>query len=390
MKKVLLGTSAIALACAFASPAAAAEWEVKVGGYSNQAIGYGNSNPDFGIASDGTPVPGAKGSFDGVDVLSNTEVFFLPSITLDNGVKFGMNIQLEGNTSGDQIDESYMYITGSFGEIDIGSENSAGYKMTYAAPSVAKVPINSGSMSAWIPFDVGGSDLFRGTLGSSFIEVGENNDSQRITYYTPRIAGFQIGASYARDGKQDSSSATDSDTNLHDIFDVGANYVNTFGDFNVAISGRYGTASAPGAKDPEVWSAGAQLGYAGFTIGGAYAKSAKSGNQNGYSWDAGASYETGPWAFSGEYFYGRNVDNDHTSSKETYKAAELAANYKLAKGVTLFGFGAWVDYNGDGSYTTSVQNAPAGGGVVTTTTTTHVFDASVEGWVVGTGVGLNW
>ncbi len=116
MKKVLLGTSALALAGAFAFPAASAEWNVRVGGFMTQAVAFGSADANF------------SGDYDGIDVLSNTEIFFLPSITLDNGLKFGANVQLEGNTNGsDLIDESYMFIKGSFGEILLGSENSAGY-----------------------------------------------------------------------------------------------------------------------------------------------------------------------------------------------------------------------------------------------------------------------
>ena len=50
---------------------------------------------------------GVAGSdFDGLDVSTNTEILFLPSITLDNGIRIGANFQLEGETDGDQIDES--------------------------------------------------------------------------------------------------------------------------------------------------------------------------------------------------------------------------------------------------------------------------------------------
>ncbi len=44
MKKVLLGTSAIALASAFATTAQAVDWEVKVGGYMEQYAAW--SSPD--------------------------------------------------------------------------------------------------------------------------------------------------------------------------------------------------------------------------------------------------------------------------------------------------------------------------------------------------------
>ena len=102
MKKVLLGTSAIALAGAMAMPANAAEWDVRVGGYYNAMVAYGSTDLPTGNTAD----------FDGVDVSTNTEIFFLPSITLDNGIKIGANVQLEGETSGDTIDESYVYIKG--------------------------------------------------------------------------------------------------------------------------------------------------------------------------------------------------------------------------------------------------------------------------------------
>ncbi len=379
MKKVLLGTSAIALAGAFASPAAAAEWEVRVGGYMEQYVAYGD--PD---------VDSVSGDFSGIDSKQDSEIFFLPSITLDNGIKFGANIQLEGFQNSDQIDESYMQIKGSFGEILLGSENSAGYKMTYAAPDVSMLNVNSGSTTAFIPFSgtvtgtggttaIVGGDVFRGTLGTTFLENERNNDAQRFTYFSPRFAGFQIGASYARDGNQDSNSQLNEDATLSNIIDIGANYVNSFGDFNVAISGRWGTADAPAGDndDPTLWSAGANLGYGGFTIGGSYAVQNKAETESGRSWDAGVSYETGPWGFSFTYFNGKNQDDENATANgifidETLEQYLVAARYKLAKGVALHAFGAYVDFDEDA------------GDVIATP------GDDVDGFIIGTGVKINF
>lgn len=143
MKKVLLSTSAIALVGAFTSSASANEWDVDVGGYMEQFVAYSVDVDVDGINGDG--------GYQGVDVKSDAEIAFVPSITLDNGIQFGANVQLEGNTSGDQIDESYMFIDGAFGEILLGSENSAGYKMSYGAPDVTVVGVNSGSTTAFAP-----------------------------------------------------------------------------------------------------------------------------------------------------------------------------------------------------------------------------------------------
>lgn len=360
MKKVLLASSALALVGSFASPAAAAEWNMRVGGYMTQAVGFADVDANF------------SGEFDGVDVYSDSEIHFVPSITLDNGIQFGANIQLEGNTNGsDQIDESYMFIKGSFGEVLIGSENSAGYKMHYGPPNPGIVGINSGTFSAWIPFSTGGDNLFRATLGTTSLEVSGNNDSQRITYFTPRFAGFQLGASYARDGQQDSSGAVDTDTNLHDIFDVGANYVNTFGDANVAISGRYGTADDNSGSDSSIWALGLRVGFGGFTVGGSYAEQngASSARANGEAWGVGAAYETGPWALSLEYFHGSNQDNDALLSSDDEELEQFLVQiaYSVGQGVTVGAFGAWVDFDEDASN-----------------------DLDIDGFVLGTGISLGF
>ena len=297
----------MAMAGAIAAPASAAEWSMRVGGFMEQYVAFATSDANF------------PGEFDGIDSKQDAEIWFLPSITLDNGIKIGANVQLEAFQNTDQIDESYMFIKGSFGEVLLGSENSAGYKMTYAAPDVSFININSGSTTLFIPWSGGGagSDLFRRTLNTTFIENMGNNDAARFTYFSPRFSGFQLGVSYARDGNQDSNAQQDTDTNPGgfptDIFDVGANYVNSFGDFDIAVSGRWGTGSLAGTSDtPTIWSAGLNLGFGGFTVGGSYAEQngAATAQMNGEAYEVGASYETGPWGFSLTYQRGENQDND--------------------------------------------------------------------------------
>ena len=376
MKKVLLSTSAIALAGAFASTASAAEWNVRVGGYMEQFVAFSDADVD-GISGE---------DFTGVDSKQDAEIFFIPSITLDNGIKFGANVQLEANTSGDQIDESYMFIQGAFGEVNLGSENSAGYKMHYAAPDVTFLNVNSGSTTAFIPYsgsvtgnggpvDVG-DNVFRGTLGTTYLENFGNNDAQRLTYYTPRFAGFQLGASYARDELQDSNEQVNCDDRVCDIIDIGANYVNSFGDIDVAVSGRWGIAfnDEAGGDDPMVLGFGANLGYAGFTVGGSWAEQNDAGAADGTAWDAGISYETGPWGFSFTYFRGENVDNENVAlgADEELQQFLLGVNYKLAQGVDLGAFGAYVDFDED------LNDVGEAGG------------NDVDGFIVGTGIKISF
>ncbi len=151
--------------------------KVKVGGFYNAILSFSS-------------VDGAAGTdVDGADVVTNAEIIFKPSITLDNGIKIGAEIQLEADSGAntDQIDESFISITGNFGQVLIGSQNSAGYKLTKAAPDVSLIFANSSSLTAFVPFSgtAGGvntgDDFFRGTLGTTFLENGRNNDANRIT-----------------------------------------------------------------------------------------------------------------------------------------------------------------------------------------------------------------
>lgn len=418
MKKILMGTSAIAMAGA-AGQANAATWDLDWGGYFEASIAYSSID-----------TPGDNDGFDGVDVAQDAEIQFTPSITLDNGLTFGIDIQLEGNTSGDTIDESFAFVKGSFGQILIGSENSAGYKMTYAAPDVTWIGVNSGSLSQFIP-GIYDNDVFRGTGGTSFVEVGQNNDAQRITYFTPRFSGFQLGASYARDGGQDGGGQINDDAPgaLHDIFDVGANYVNSFGAFDVGFSARYGigtleagegtaaVAATPGlginsvtgntrvftsqarqdvllgnnpnlvavvdavdatpaaaggeGGDPEVYAFGATLGYAGFTIGGSYAKSDDTGflAQDGDFFDVGVSYTTGPWGVSFTYSHGENElsQNGPDSELDQYIAG---VTYKLGPGVAVGAFAGYAELDVPGDSFNDISD--------------------VEGFFIGTGFKLNF
>ena len=214
MKKILLCTSALA-ATSIGGTANAVE--VATGAVNLDIGGYFTST--FAVTSVDTGSALAATDFDGLDVFTDSEITFRPSITLDNGIIIGAEFQLEGNTSSDQIDESFLFAKGSFGKLIIGSENSAGYILTTATPDVSHILAQSSSLTGFIPysgsiFDANGdgieqagdsfqgSGLFRGTLGTTFIENDGNNDTNRITYFTPNFNGLVLGISYARDGGQ--------------------------------------------------------------------------------------------------------------------------------------------------------------------------------------------
>lgn len=342
MRKVLLGSTALVAASilAGATTAQAAEKiKLGLGGYMEQWWGY----------TDQDDVPTGTEDLNGFGSNSDTEVFFTGSTTLDNGITFGVNIQLEGNTSGDTIDESYAIIRGDFGEINVGSENSAQYKMGYIAPDVG-IGVNSGDTTAWASFaGIGGSTGYnRGGFGSTSVEAARANDVNRLTYYTPRFAGIQFGASYAPATQEDGFGTFDEDAILHDGFSLGLNFVESFNGIDVAVAGGYGRWEdvAGTTDDPEAWNVGLNIGFAGFTVGGSYAQANNDGTSvsggDMDSYDVGVSYSTGPWAVSLTYLHGER-DGSAGILEADLDIVHGSVNYALGPGVNFVGTVGYAD-----------------------------------------------
>ena len=113
MKKVLYGSTALVAAGALAAPAAAEEGiSLSLGGFYTVAFAVQDMDYDSGL--------GGPGDTNSTTMFANGEVHFKGETTLDNGITFGVRIELEAQSQGDQLDENYAYIEGSFGRLIIG------------------------------------------------------------------------------------------------------------------------------------------------------------------------------------------------------------------------------------------------------------------------------
>ncbi len=131
-KKVLLGTTALVSAGLVAQNAQAADpIELSVGGYHNWAFFF--TDTDDGAGTDGLPAePGFQ--LGDHDLKFDGEVQLRGSTVLDNGLEVGVRIEIEGETNGDQFDENYAWIEGSFGTFRFGNDDPAAAQMATAAP----------------------------------------------------------------------------------------------------------------------------------------------------------------------------------------------------------------------------------------------------------------
>src|SRR5690606_33652411 len=101
VRKTLLATTALAAAtglAAVASPAGAAErLSVSIGGYFQAYYGFWDVDPtDTGPAA----APTGENSYRSHDFFREAEIHFKGEVALDNGMKVGLDVQLEAETCG--------------------------------------------------------------------------------------------------------------------------------------------------------------------------------------------------------------------------------------------------------------------------------------------------
>ena len=151
-------------------------------------------------------------------------------MTLDNGIKIKTNVQLEANSAAvdsgnDDIDEHWMRISGSFGEIRMGTMDDAAMAMT------------TGYLGTWgtaagiLPaFDITDWVTNPSTVSTSTVaRVDSTSDGNHISYFTPRTAGFQVGASFIPSTSEDDDNERALNTaGDSDGYSVGVNYVTKF------------------------------------------------------------------------------------------------------------------------------------------------------------------
>jgi predicted porin len=371
MKKVLLGSTAlVALGLVPAMANAADKIELGLSGYFNAYLTAGSVDDNPGdIGAAGVREHG---------IGRESEIHFRGQTTLDNGIKVGVRVELEGETSADQIDNSYVYFDGGFGRVEVGSIWGPGLIMFYGSPG--HVISGHGRFASQNQTPLGPAG-FNNHYGYNVID----NVNDKIVYYSPRFAGFQIGLGYTPDDKSavgaDETGAgfnTDTDSgSVSEVVVVGVNYVNKFGGVDVALYGSYGegdvestaaTAAALNGIDPSTWALGATFGYMGFQVGGNYMRNNENfgvGTITGAGidrteWELGASYSTGPWTFGLAYM---NMETDGITgfSDDEHDYYSLGVRYAIGPGVTLIGGVQHHDIDASRNAAGVLRGAAAGG-----------------------------
>ncbi len=276
--------------------------------------------------------------------------------TLDNGMIAGASLVLEmgddegaSANQGDEVtfQEAFAYIEGGFGRVEIGGTDGAAFKMHYTSPwFVPGNGVDSPNIFNSAASSSGGS-TFAANSPSSYALITE--DAPKISYFTPRMSGFQLGASYTPDATvRDPFSngfgvSPTAGNGIQEVFEIAANYAGEIGSVELGVDVYYVSGEGPTtAPDPKEIGVGASLGFAGFTLGGAYKETEdlwlgvpSTSDAEETVWTVGLAYETGPWTVGVAIIDSEWTTTSSSNTPWRTEMIQVGGGYSLGAGVDL-------------------------------------------------------
>ncbi len=364
MKRLLLASTALIGFVAATSPAVA-EINMDLGGHFRGYAVY-NDNDEVGAAD----------SLHSFDFRRDTEIHFTGEATSDNGLTVGAHY--EGFVGGDiATDEAYAYFSGNWGRVNFGSEDGAAYLLQVAAPSadsnvdglrVNVQNINATGLDA-ATVGVSGVTGYTGVLTDAFssnvagagsllldYDHADFQDTERLTYLSPKYMGFQGGLSYAPEAGQKlignglAQATQDDDVNeFEDLWEASLRWDGEFEGFGISAGAGYSNASVEqesvvlgdAADDLDTWNVGLNVAFQGFSVGGAWLNSdtevgdgAAGAELESDTWVIGAAWDNGPYHVGVSYL---DQEIDVAGAEIEADKATIGAGYTYGPGMSFRG-----------------------------------------------------
>ena len=344
MKKILFAGTALTVAMIFSGPAAAGALELGVGGFTEQWVGHADNDRLDGEAD--------------VDLQSDTEIHFTGSSDLDNGLTVRARIEIEQATGGDaRFDEASVGVESGFGAIYFGQDDNASEKLAHAAPEVG-IGNQDGDFANWV---LQPDEVY--SFGATYSTV--DGDAEKITYFTPSFRGFQAGVSYTPNIDETTVAGTTIASEGNDAVTVALSYDGNLNGIDLGADVAYfrpedlSAGLASENNKLEIYRAGATLGYRNFTIGASIAEieedelAGATTSMDGRVWDIGVAYETGPIAFSLNYFETKHKADLANSRKDEVRSVMASASYSIAPGIAAKATVQHAEFEDEGGDATS-------------------------------------
>ena len=177
MRKILLGTTALAAAATLSANVALAD--VAISGYYEWRYTSTSSNI---TANDGTTFT------------NDSEITFNFSNKTDSGLTIGLVTELQADDGDTDIDESSLSISGGFGKIVLGNNDFVG----------DNYGVSSTDLPAEEIYQTGVDSL--AILNADLVDAG--GDNNKVAYHLPAMGGLTAGVSFADSGATGASDST--------------------------------------------------------------------------------------------------------------------------------------------------------------------------------------
>lgn len=180
MRKLLLGTTAIAAAATLSANAALAD--VSISGYYEWRYESRSSNTT---------------SLDGTQFASDSEIKFMFTNKTDSGLDISMKQEFETDAGNSAVQESSISISGGFGTLQLGSDDGI---------NDGPIPIASNDIISEEMLSVSTSNNLGIKDGDMANLAGNDN---KIAYYLPPMNGLTTGVSFTDGGEEGDADTTE-------------------------------------------------------------------------------------------------------------------------------------------------------------------------------------
>jgi hypothetical protein len=293
MRKLLLGTTALAAAGALITNAAIAD--VSISG--NYEWRY-NSRSSQQTALDGT-------TFD-----NESEVTMSFTNKTDSGLTVGMVTEFETDDGDSAINEASISIAGGFGKVILGGNDAAGEYYGIGSSDIIGEDTRPSVSSA--------------SIGTSDDIIAADGDENKIMYHLPAMGGLTAGISFT-----DSGETTGTDTTSY-----GARYTMDAGGNAITIAAATATKenATAGAADTDSQNLAVKVvsGDMTFVVAQGGIESAADDHQ---TTGAAVSYKMANGMVLGAYTMKSEDDKD---TNEEYTASGVEVQYTIAAGLKAF------------------------------------------------------
>lgn len=378
MKNILLATTGLFGAAMLATAAGAATPKVTLGGFTDFQVGITDDDRDQNLRETG--------------FRNDSEISIRVDGKTDGGLGYGAVIDLEADVTNDADNEgtnasrTFTYLSGNWGKVELGSNGGAETTTRVDASTLAVA--TGGINGSWTYFTNTGAAAAANGLGTTgnggfittargFVEHGSTTsladetfvNSNKITYYTPRYSGFQLGVSYTPDidDRGQTLGKTETGTSFGQVWSGGINYDGKLTKdvrFAASLTGEVGegdgnAVAANVVNDIETYQIGALVGYKGFSVAGSWADwsdslgAAGTAGDDASYWTLGAGYETGPFGLSVTYL---SSEVERGAAQNEFDNVVIGADYKLAPGLTPYAEVSFFEFDEQGTGATVYDN----------------------------------